>query len=246
MEQFFAKDFAGPAFTLFGPAHWTGLGVLVLLNVWLLLRGRRIPERWRGRLRYTLAAVLLVNEMAWHAWNWATGQWTLQTMLPLHLCSVFVFVSAAALITKSYRLYEFVYFLGIIGAVQPLFTPDLGVYGYPHFRFFQTFISHGSIVTAAIYLTAVEGYRPTLQSLLRVLVWGNVYMVVVGGVNALLGSNYLYIAHKPDTPSLIDLMPPWPWYILFIELLGVVLVTLLYLPFARSNQCFQNDKIHQT
>jgi hypothetical integral membrane protein (TIGR02206 family) len=79
----------------------------------------------------------------------------------------------------------------------------------------------------------VEGYRPTFQSLLRVLVWGNVYMAAVGVVNALLGSNYLFIAHKPDTPSLIDLMPPWPWYILVIELMAVVLVTLLYLPFIR-------------
>jgi hypothetical integral membrane protein (TIGR02206 family) len=234
VEQFFAKDFTGPAFELFGPAHLTVLVIVGLLNAGLLLWGRRIPEPWRGRLRYILAAALLVNEAAWHIWNWATGQWNLQTMLPLHLCSVFVFVSAAALITKSYRLYEFVYFLGIIGAVQPLFTPDLGRYGYPHFRFFQTFISHGSIVTAAIYLTVVEGYRPTFQSLLRVLVWGNVYMAAVGVVNALLGSNYMFIARKPDTPSLIDVMPPWPWYVLVIELLAVALVTLLYLPFAWS------------
>ncbi len=235
MEQFFAKDFTGPAFTLFGPAHCIVLVLVGLLNVWLLLRGRWIPEHWRKKVRYTLAAMLLLNEMAWHTWNWATGQWSVQTMLPLHLCSIFVFVNAAALITKNYRLYEFAYFLGLIGAVQPLFTPDLGQYGYPHFRFFQTFISHGSIVTAAIYLTAVEGYRPTFQSLVRVLVWGNVYMVGVGGINALLGSNYLYIARKPDTPSLIDLMPPWPWYILVIELLAVVLVVLLYLPFARTS-----------
>ena len=235
MEQFFAKDFTGPAFELFGPAHWTVLAIVGLLNACLLLWGQRIPEQWRGKVRITLAVVLLVNEVAWHVWNWATGQWTLQTMLPLHLCSVFVYVSAAALITKNYRLYEFVYFLGIIGAAQPLFTPDLGRYGYPHFRFFQTFISHGSIVTAAIYLTVVEGYRPTFQSLRRVLVWGNVYMAAVGVVNALLGSNYLFIAHKPDTPSLIDLMPPWPWYILVIELMAVLLVTLLYLPFVRLN-----------
>jgi uncharacterized membrane protein YwaF len=33
-------------------------------------------------------------------------------------------------------------------------------------------------------------------------------------------------------------MPPWPWYILLIELLAVVLVMLLYLPFAWSNQRF--------
>ena len=31
--------------------------------------------------------------------------------------------------------------------------------------------------------------------------------------------------------SLIDLMPPWPWYILYIEGIGAVMILLLYLPF---------------
>lgn len=38
-----------------------------------------------------------------------------------------------------------------------MLTPDAGLYGFPHVRFFQIFISHGSIVAAAVYMTAVEG-----------------------------------------------------------------------------------------
>lgn len=41
-------------------------------------------------------------------------------------------------------------------------TSDLKIdmYAFPHFRFFQVFLSHGGIVTAAIYMTFIEGYRP--------------------------------------------------------------------------------------
>ncbi len=106
----------------------------------------------QDRAHHTLANVLIVDEALWHLWNWTTGQWSIETTLPLHLCSILVFMSAILLVNKSYGLYEFVYLLGIAGASQALLTPDAGAYGFPHFRFFQGIISHGSIVTAAIYM----------------------------------------------------------------------------------------------
>lgn len=232
MEHFFARDYTGPSFQLFGLPHLIALTLVVLVNAALIFRGQQFPDRWRHPFRIALAAVLIVDEILWHGWNWATGQWTIQTMLPLHLCSLLVFLSALLLITKSYSLYEFVYFFGIAGASQALLTPDLGRYGFPHFRFFQAFVSHGSIVTAAVFMTAVERYRPFLKSIWRIVLGGNIYLLLVAGVNALIGSNYLFIAHKPDTASLLDLLPPWPWYILFIEVIAFTLVFLLYLPFA--------------
>ena len=232
MEQFFAGAYTGTPFQLFGPAHLTALAIIGLINLTLISNGRRLAQPWPAVYRYALATLLIVDEVLWHAWNWSIGQWTLQTMLPLHLCSVMVFASAAMLVTRNYRLYEFVYLLGIAGASQALLTPDAGRYGFPHFRFFQIFISHGSIVTAAVYMTTVERYRPTPRSIGRIVVGGNIYLLLVGLVNALIGSNYLFIARKPETASLLDVLPPWPWYIPIIELLGLTCVLLLYLPFA--------------
>lgn len=231
MIEFFAADYPGHPFILFSPQHFAALSVLVLLNLYLL-RFRGADEATRGRVRWIMALVLWGNEIAWHVWNYSIGRWTIQTMLPLHLCSMLVWVGALMLVTKNYRIYEFAYLLGISGALQALLTPDLGVYGFPHFRYFQTFISHGLIVTSAIYMTVVEGFRPTWKSLLRVAVWMNLYMLVVFFINSAIGSNYLMINGKPSTPSLIDLMPPWPVYILYMEALGVVMFLLLYLPFA--------------
>jgi hypothetical integral membrane protein (TIGR02206 family) len=232
MTQFFAKDWSGAPFIFFGAAHIVALLVVVLLNVFLIWRYKNAPEKARRTVAYGMAGGLWANELSWHLWNAFTGQWTIQTMLPLHLCSVLVWTGALMLVTKNYSIYEFCYFLGIGGALQALLTPDLGLYGFPHFRFFQTYISHGLIITAAIYMTVVEGFRPTWKSLLRVVLWINVYMVVVFGVNMLIGSNYLFVAHKPPTASLLDMLPPWPWYILWMEAIGLVMCLILYLPFA--------------
>lgn len=231
MDQFFAGNYPGPAFEFLGNAHLAALAVLVALNLYLL-RFRKADDASKRRARWTLALILWGNEIAWHTWNFAVGKWTLQTMLPLQVCSLLVWFGAWMLVTKNYTIYEFVYLMGIGGAAQALATPDLGIYGFPHFRFFQTFISHGLIVTSAIYMTAVEGLRPTWKSLLRVAVWMNVYMVIVYFININLGSNYLMINGKPGTPSLLDMLPPWPIYILYMEAIGIITFLLLYLPFA--------------
>ncbi len=80
-------------------------------------------------------------------------------------------------------------------------------------------------------MTVVEGFRPTWRSFARVAILGNVYMGVVFLINSLIGSNYMFINRKPDTPSLIDLLPPWPYYLIYLELIGFVVFLLLYLPY---------------
>jgi len=240
MGQYFTKDYLGAPFELFGTAHLVALACLVVVNILIIAKRRAFTEPHRRIFRYTLAATLVVVETSWHLWNYFTGQWTVQTMLPLHLCSALVWSSVYMLVTQSYAVYEFAYFLGLAGAVQALITPDAGIYGYPHFRFFQVILSHGSIFTAAIYMTFVEGYRPAWRSLRRVIVYGNLYALAVFGINLVLGSNYLFIMRPPDTPSLIDMLGPWPWYILSMEAIAVVLCLLLYLPYALRDRFKQS------
>jgi len=231
MDQFFASDYSGPAFEFLGITHIGALVFLILLNL-LLIRYRNAEDKSKAAIRWTLALILWGNEFAWHYWNYAVGRWTIQTMLPLHLCSLLVWTGAFMLVTKNYKIYEFMYFMGIGGAIQALATPGLGNYGFPHFLFFQYFISHGLIITSAIYMTVVAGLRPTWKSILRVAIWMNTYVVIIYFVNVAIGSNYLMINGKPNTSSLLDLLPDWPIYILYMEGIGVITCILLYLPFA--------------
>jgi hypothetical integral membrane protein (TIGR02206 family) len=231
LAQYFALHYQGAPFRLLGAPHIAALLVLLLLNVGLTqLRHRSAQARlWTRR---ALAVVLWSTELSWHIWNVAVGTWTIRTMLPLNMCSVFIWLSGFMLYFGNRRIYDFAYFLGIGAAVQYLATPDLGTYGFPHFRYFQALISHGLLLTAPVYMTVVEGFRPTWSSLLRVIVWANVYLVAVYSLNLMLGSDYLMLNAKPATPSLLDLLPPWPYYILWMELLGLLTCALLYLPFA--------------
>lgn len=224
-------DYQGKPFELFGTGHLISLGVIALLIVSLYSSRKKFSNKKKQDMRDTIAAILILNEIAWHLWNYFFREWTIQEFLPLHVCSVLVWLSAWMLIKKSYRIYEFAYLLGIGSALQALLTPDAGIYGFPHWRVFQTIISHGMIIIAALYMTFVEEMRPTWKSTIRVFLVTNVYMVIVYFINDAIGSNYLYVNHKPATASILDLLPEWPTYILYMEAIGILTIFLLYLPF---------------
>lgn len=232
MGQYFALDFDGPPFELFGQGHLTALLIIVSICFSLPLIRKWSDDRKRN-LVYLWGAMLLINETGWHAWNIYWGKWDIQTMLPLHLCSFTVWGSVYMLFTgnRNVYFYETLYFLGIGGATQALLTPDAGAYSFPHFRAFQTFISHGLLVIIPLYMTIVEGYRPTLASFKRIFIVTNLYMIAVFFVNLAIGSNYLFVAHKPEFPTLLDALAPWPWYILELEAIGFVVFFIIYLPF---------------
>jgi hypothetical integral membrane protein (TIGR02206 family) len=230
VDTVFGIDSLEGEFVLFGTSHIIVLLTLVVLNVGMVVWQRRAGERTRTAFRYALAALLIGQEISLNAWRLSTGTWSAARTLPLHLCGVAVILSAITLITKNYRLFEICYFWGLAGAIQPLLTPD-STYGFPHYRFFQVFVSHGAIVTASVYMTLVVGYRPTIKSLWKAILATNAYMLIIAPFNLLVGGNYLFICHPPETPSLIDYLGPWPWYILALEGIGLIMFFLVYAPF---------------
>lgn len=231
IEQYFTNEYTGAPFVLFDAGHLISMGIIALACLSMLYFRQVWNESAKRNFRYALAGFLLIAEFSWHAWSVYYGTWSIQTNLPLHLCSVSVWLSVIMLTAKNYSIYELMYFLGVGGALQAVITPDAGIYGLPHFRAVQTLAGHGAIVLAALYMTWVEGYRPTWKSFKTVVIWTNVYMTVVFFINLAIGSNYLFIAHKPEFPTLIDMLAPWPWYILQLEILALAVCFVLYIPF---------------
>jgi uncharacterized membrane protein YwaF len=59
---------------------------------------------------------------------------------------------------------------------------------------------------------------------------GASHLIALGIIVSLIGSNYLFLAHKPDTPTLLDIFGLWPWYIL--GMVGIGMILFLISPFA--------------
>ena len=93
-NDFFAKDWNGGPFVLFGPDHLAIIAFFVLLNLSFFWLRKIKGERFRSRLRLGLAITLLLFEVAWQTWSITVGKWNIRENLPLHMCSLFLFINS--------------------------------------------------------------------------------------------------------------------------------------------------------
>ncbi|MBD0383789.1 YwaF family protein [Paenibacillus sedimenti] len=219
-------------FAMFSPQHLFPLAVIALL-VLLLYRFKKSLRLNVSKqiIRFGLSAILILFELLLYGWYFYHEQFAWDYSLPLQLCSISYLLTILMLLFPSYRLYEFLYFAGIGGAVQALLTPAAILSGFPHFTYFYFFVGHGAIVWVALYMTWVHGYRPTWHSIWRVLLMMNGLLAVIIPINWITGGNYLFVAEKPAGDTLLNYLGPWPWYLLSLEAVMVVIFILMYLPF---------------
>jgi len=217
-------------FVPFGSAHIITLGVIVLMVFALPIALKSINDSRRLVIARVLAILLLLSESGKPVVSVLIYQNPINISLPLHLCGVAAFLTAWMLWRQSYKSYEVAYFWGVGGGIPALLTPDL-LAGFPHPSFFYFFISHGLILLGVMYATLVFSFRPRLTSVSKAIIATLGLMMVVYPINLLLKSNYMYLLAKPEQLTLMEFMGTWPWYILTLTVIGIVVYLICYLPF---------------
>jgi len=232
LERFFQFHSKLGPFRLFSKDHLLTIGIILILGVLLFVYRKQIQDSGKKQVfRFSLAFLLLATEIFYHIWLVYENAWSLKTGLPLELSDITVILAIVMLLTNSYRVFQFMYFAGLASSIQAIMTPDLGQYSFPHFRYFEFFVSHGGVVLACLIMVVASKYRPTIPSMWVTVLIVNLYAACVYFVNKSLKTNFMYLMKKPENASLLDYLGPWPWYLLSAELVMIVSFYILYSPF---------------
>jgi len=217
--------------------HVGAVVVIAVATAVLVVLARRGPGPWLKML----ALVLVLDEVSWWVYLLAGGQpgSVLAQSLPLQLCDVAIFVTAAALWARAPLLVEVTYFWGLAGTLQALLTPDLPQH-FPSYPYFQYYIAHGGVVASALLLVVGLRIHPRPGSLLRIAAVTLAYVALVGVVDAITGADYMYLRAKPPSATLLDVLGPWPWYLLGATAIGLVLFAVLDAPFRISREAVRS------
>ncbi|WP_191275135.1 YwaF family protein [Neobacillus kokaensis] len=235
MNAYFQFHSKLDSFRLFSMEHLVTIAIIIILCILPFVTRNQYKKDGKRRLfRFPLAFLLLISDVLQHLWLVEENAWSIKRDLPLHLSDLVVILAIIMLLTKSNKLFQFMYFAGIGSSIQAILTPNLGRYSFPHFQYIEFFISHGGVILACMFMIAAFNYRPTIRALWVTVLIVNLYAACVFFLNKLLGSNYLYIMKKPKTPSLLDYLGPWPWYLLSMEIVMIVSFYILYIPFWRK------------
>jgi hypothetical integral membrane protein (TIGR02206 family) len=223
--------------------HIQTLAVIAVLIAALVVAARLRPGVWTVPAGRVLAIVILANEMSWWVWLAFQHTWSLSYALPLHLCDVAAFVAAAALWTRRPLLVELTYFWGLAGTSNSLFTPNITDH-FPSYLYFQFYIAHATIVAAALFLIIGLQITPRRGALSRVIALTLGLAAVDSVVNFVTGGNYMFLRQAPGVHSLLDLMGPWPWYVVGAAALALALFAALDLPFAIGRRRMSASRVH--
>jgi len=215
------------------PEHLIPLFVIAagIALVLVVARWRRGPFVELGAR--VIAVGVVLAEFAWWILAIAQDRWSLQYNLPLHLCELGCFVLAAALWWRMQFAFEVAYFWGLGGTLPGLFTPSIPGH-FPDAVYFQYYAEHGLVVLGALYLVLALGMRPAKGAVMRVFTATAIYAVGVWFVDLATNGNYLFLRYLPPTRTALDYMGPWPWYLITVTVLAIVVMNALYMPFARS------------
>ena len=200
------------------------LGPVVL---WAMHRRRPHPQLERNFAR-GIATLLLAVFASNLVQKFCDGNFTVQEVLPMHLCDWALFAVVAALLWRWQTCFELGYFWGLCGTLQALFTPAIPD-STAWWRQLGFFLDHAGIVAGVLFLLLVPKMRP--NGLRRVVVWSEIYLACALAANALTGGNYGFLAHRPAQRTMLDLFSDMPWlYVAGINGLALVFFAAIYVP----------------
>jgi hypothetical integral membrane protein (TIGR02206 family) len=214
----------------FAGEHLAALTATALVATLSIGEARARPGRWIVLFSRTLAVLMLAAYTAENVAIVIRGTWSLERSLPLHLTDVVTVISALALWSPRPLLFELAYFWGLTASLQAVLTPDLDS-AAPSLFFFTYFVTHCGAVVAAVFLAWGCELVPRRGAVRRVFLATAAFAVVAGLGDLLTGGNYMFLREKPEAASLLDLMGPWPWYILSGAVLAIAMFAVLDLPF---------------
>ena len=209
---------------LWSPEH---LAALAVTAAGAILLARRCPaERIARILALCILAAFLAEQLTYAL----RGEWTLRVNLPFQLTDAVTLVAVAALWRpQTALLVELLYFWAFSASLQALVTPDLGQ-PFPDVLYFTYFVTHAGAVLAACLLVFGCRRLPRPGAVWRVYGLTACFAGLAAVATVATGGNYMFLRRKPVHGSLLDVMGPWPWYILAAAALGLV----IFLPSTRS------------
>jgi len=207
--------------------HIAALVATAVVAALVVAGPRRRAHAWVVPVGRALAVVILSGFVCEHLTYALRGQWTMEVNLPLQLTDAVTLVSVAALwFPQSALLVELVYFWALSASLQAVLTPDLGQ-SFPDLLFFTYFATHSGAIAAACLLVFGARNAPRPGAVWRAYAITVAFAGLAAVGTLLTGGNYMFLRRKPTHGSLLDLMGPWPVYILVAAALGLIIFLAL-------------------
>ncbi len=192
--------------------------------------------KWINNVSTLLGIILISNEIIWVIYKYSLGHRYWPEFMPFELCTIVAYILGFMLIFKpSFIIFEVVFFWAIAGTFQGIITPRLFA-SYPHYLFFEYFITHTGVVLATLILLFHYNWKLTWKSVRRSFLWIQVPAIFNLIFNFSFDVNYMFMREQPKVSTLLSHFGEWPWYIFASEVFAIIIFSLCLCPFLIKNK----------
>jgi hypothetical integral membrane protein (TIGR02206 family) len=186
---------------------------------------RRLVDKTIGWLALAAACFVQISTL------WPS-RFDYRTALPLHICDFVMFIAPLALILKYRPLRAIAYFWGLGLSSLAFIYPDLQ-YGPADFQFWVFWAGHLAILGPALYDVTARGFRPHAHDYRFAVIFSTIYLAIIFPIDARFHLNYGYVGRTfKGQRSPFDYLGPWPWRVPVMYVLAMLMMFLLYIPWA--------------
>lgn len=235
MEEYFFETTHtiadGCGFDAYGTTHLIWLFAFVAICVLSSLVYRRLGEVGRRRFLVVLSALILWNEISKYIVLGMSGHWRAE-YLPLHLCSINIFVIAAYVIHKNDVVAEALYAICLPGALAALLFPSWTALPPTSFMHIHSFTVHIELFLFPLLLL-VGGHKPSFRRLKRAILPLLIVAVFVYIFNKLFDTSFMFLngAGEGNPLSFFESILGNPLYLISLPLLiGAVWLVMYGVP----------------
>jgi len=200
--------------------------VTILAFSLLIKLALKLEKEKRDQLTHFLGATFIFMSIITHPMMYFSEnmEWSIHKALPLHLCALNFLLLGINCFIKKRALWEITAFMGIIGGVHSMITPQLPL-GDGAYFYFEYYYKHGALLFIPIYFWLVYGFRFKKKAWLKLFLFANIYAVFAFSVNWTLNTlypgkyiaNYFYLWEPPIANSPL-VMGGWPYYLIPFEI----------------------------
>ena len=221
-----------PQFIRFSTSHLAAMFLSIFLFIYIPYRIYKYPKAsWINIFSQSLGLLLIGNELGWVLYKLSLGHIYWAEFMPFELCTINAYLLGILLIFRpSYAIFEVVYFWAMAGTVQGIITPRLFA-GFPHYLFFEYFITHTGIVLATLILIFRYNWKVTWLSVWRSFLWLQVPALINLVFDFTFDVNYMFMRALPRVSSVLDYFGDWPWYIFGCEIFALLSFVFCLSPF---------------
>ena len=200
---------------------------LVFISTPLIL-ARFLNKSQKRMISYIMGGLLIIDFFTENIGYIAAGTWDIQYNLPIQLCGISSLICCVLpFIKKKKKLFEFVYYTGIIGGVMAILTPQMNYFDGTIRYYLNFYVSHSLIITLPIFMFLHLDMKLPRLSWFKLWINLNILMAIIMPINFLLDSNYMYVNAPPevDNPLVIG---DWPYYIFLWEIFILIIAYMVY------------------